>query len=389
MANLTLITKSAGAVSAYDDSAAYHSFLGSDDRAQTRGVVFLGAYGGFEATPNQGADSISVASGSGALYGRQFRMPAAGSFALGALTGTKYCLVYAEVNTKNVTAQTAKLKMAYDAGGYPVPANSNLSNEELGVAAMPLWRFIHKAGDPSPISNLTRLFEGRAPGRPFAARSLRPGSTIDGKSVADLKDGTSEFWKKSRAADVASASTGLGGHSFASDMTADGAMKGLALADTAVIRSDAHTTGADNVAGNCWWAGDSIKYTMVGALPSNSQGSVFGFLISISLSTTYWNAGFLGIGSHWEYREQNWRASLFTRNSVFLKYDDTAGTLKFMNRHWMDGENTAEYDLMILPETTLYYKTGTVPNYNQVTIAVKGSLRFYGTISITPIIQFK
>jgi len=389
MANLILISKNAGAISAYDDSAVYHTMLGSDDRAQTRGVVFLSVYGEFEATPNQGADAVAVAGGCGSLYGRQFRMPSAGSFALGALTGTKYCLIYAEVNTKNVTAQTAKLKMAYDAGGYPVPNNSNLSNEELGVAAMPLWRFIHKAGDPSPISNLTRLFDGRAPGRPFIVRSLRPDSTIDGSRVSALKDGTTEFWSKSRTTDVASASADLGGHSFAANMTVDGSMRGLALADTVVIRSDAHTTPADNVAGNCWWAGDTVKYTLVGNLPSNSQGSVFGFLIAIVLSTTYWNAGFLGIGSHWEYREQNWRSSLFTKNAVFLKHDDTAGTLKFMNRHWMEGENTAQYDLMILPETTLYYKSGSVANYNQVTIAVKGSLRFYGSIAITPIIQFK
>lgn len=394
MANLTLIGKSAGTVSAYDDSIAYGTMLGSDDRAQTRGIVMNGIGSGISATADQTNDKILIGSGMGALYGRQFLIASEQSFSLGAMTGIKYCVVYAEVSTKNVTAQSAKLRLAFDSGGYPVANNADLFEQELGIAAMPLWRFIHTAGAASPISNLTKLFEGREPGRAFRTRSLPSRATIDGNAVADLKDGTTQWWKKARKADVGTACATFGGHTFDGSLLADGELQGLAALDTVIIKSDGHTTAADNVAGNCWWGGDDLKYRIC-ETPYKTQADIWGYMISMGFDMTHHNPGFLGIGSHWEYIQTSWKMAMLIQSRwvVGIKRDDTGGTFSLMNPLWWIYPNEATPNLRILLPSQLTYTTTShgkkTYHYPEVEVQCLGEYRFYGYIELTPIVKIK
>jgi hypothetical protein len=391
MGNLNLISKKTGNITAYDATTVFHSAIGNDDRAMTRGAVMLGIGDSLSGTPDQTNKTFTIGAGMGILYGRQFSIPAAIVISLSALTGLKYCLVYAEVNTKNVTAETAKLKLAYDGGGYPTLDNQDLSDLVLGIATMPLWRFKYTALAPLPFSDVTCLFYGKKPGEAYKTLSLKANSKIFGNIVSTAIDGQTGYWTKTRVADETKASSGFEGHTIGSNLAVDSdGSYALMAANKVAIASDQHTTN-DGVSGSCWWDGDDVRYKLLDKTPSNSQASLFGWLVYIHLSTAKWNAGFLGLGSSWVYNVVDWRTSLFFKGGgqISIREADTGGGMLVLSPYFV-ASGTIPLLKIILP-SQLYHKANMIEYYPEAEIMVGTNFgrRIYGGITLCPILLAK
>lgn len=315
MANIKVLTKYGVSPTSYSDSLVYSSMNGKDIFGLTNGEVFNGVGSSFAITANQTDKKITIGTGMGDIGGRQFRSDSAIEISLQTLTGIKYCVVYAQVDTKNVTAQSARILLAYDAGSYPTLSTKSLSENELEVSNMPLWRFIYTATAAKPIGSFLKLFTGKEPGAAFSARSLPGASMMMGKPIEELKPQSSDRWAKARESDSSDTTLGLGGTSIDGHLQLSTGSYGLLLGESQTIELAEHEdTGTDEISkGKYVSSGDSFSVDVVGKLPYGYKATLMGWLFTLELDKVlYKTGGILWFPGHFEYLSKNYAYTTYT-----------------------------------------------------------------------------
>lgn len=217
MPGVTLITKSTGTITAYHDAVLFHQIKGNSvhgANAQKIGGVFKDIYNEFSYTIDQSAKTLTIASGMGMIYGRQFELPEGESikFDFSFLTGKQYVTVYFEVDTRNVTDERISLKYKYAGGNYPIMDDEiSLYQSKLGVARMVMMHFEFVATAVEPFKNITSQFYLFEPGVAEKARSMKSPGEINGHSIDDLlvSPGSDKF-KKSHHTQYAAIAHAMG-----------------------------------------------------------------------------------------------------------------------------------------------------------------------------------
>lgn len=138
-------------VTAYQDSVFLHFIKGVSG-------VFKDVYDEFGYTAE--GSNFTLRAGMGIVFGRQFELERGTTqvFNLSTLTGTKYVLVYAEVDTRDMANQKVTFVAINQSLSYPSVVSQNLISTEQGLAYVPLYRFIYTAGAGSPIGVVEKLF---------------------------------------------------------------------------------------------------------------------------------------------------------------------------------------------------------------------------------------
>lgn len=125
-------------VTAYHDSVLFHNIKGVNGVLDAVGDVFALTYDPVNKV-------ISIGSGMGLTYGRQFEVSDGSTVVIdaSALSGTIYLLIYAETDLRVPTAETTLFKYVYARTTYPALPNGegdNLIAVKHGCARMELWR---------------------------------------------------------------------------------------------------------------------------------------------------------------------------------------------------------------------------------------------------------
>lgn len=193
------------AIRAYDDAVVHHSMKGD----QFEGVWAGGIYSGCDITTNVTDKTVTVASGYGSIAGRQFQIVNSYGFSLSALTGIKYCIIYAEINLKNVTNPTANLKLIYAGAGFPDLESDDLINNLTGIARMPLYSFVYNAEGPTfgAVNALRYEYEK---GTAENVRQLDPGAKLNGREITALIHYNADRWKHAEHAIYSDATIKVG-----------------------------------------------------------------------------------------------------------------------------------------------------------------------------------
>ncbi len=207
MAGLTLITKNSGTTTAYHDAVLFHQLKGNSvhgQNSQKIGGVFKDIYNEFSYTIDQSAKTITILSGMGMIYGRQFELPEGEfiKFDFSFLTGKQYVTVYFEVDTRNITDEKVALKYKYAGGNYPIMEDEiSLYQSKLGIARMVMLHFEFVAAANEPFKNITKQFYLFEPGVAEKARSMKSPAEINGHSLDDLLlfSGSKHFKKSHHA----------------------------------------------------------------------------------------------------------------------------------------------------------------------------------------------
>lgn len=182
-ANLTLIRKNGGTVTAYDDAVVFHSAIGHDYSGAKRGVVLKGI-GNQLGYTRTGGRNFRVLSGMGMLYGRQFRIPDGQYVDLTLPSAARKVLIYVEVSiTQN--AETVQVRSVSGSSPTETPTigNADIYANATGVATMPLYLVTWSGTDMTGIEDLREI---REPGEAEKARSIASTGTIDGTLVSAL-----------------------------------------------------------------------------------------------------------------------------------------------------------------------------------------------------------
>ena len=130
---LNLIRKNNQAeVTAYQDTVLFHAMKGINGVFPNVGDAFALSY-------NSTNQQMTINSGMGMLYGRQFEILEGDTIVWdwSALTGVKYISVYIEIDLRDPTAETAAFKSTYASLGFPtITDGDNLIINRTGVARM-------------------------------------------------------------------------------------------------------------------------------------------------------------------------------------------------------------------------------------------------------------
>lgn len=207
---IELIRKNgATGVTAYDDSVLFHSAIGHDYTGKSRGVVLKGVYKEFASSVNTSTKIISIQSGYGILYGREFKLATGTTFDINiANLGTVYLLVYIEINA-TTSPETASIKTSYGST-QPTIGNTDIYQNQSGIATMPLFLFYVSSGG-SAVAFISDFRHIREPGVSEAALSIPDDGTINGTKVSDLvESGQTGYVLKARNSDVATTALSIG-----------------------------------------------------------------------------------------------------------------------------------------------------------------------------------
>jgi hypothetical protein len=215
--DLTLIRKNGGSVSAYDDAVIFHSALGHDYSGATRGIVFQGVHSQFGYSINLATKALSILSGMGALYGRQFELADGKTIDISLVNlSSIYFLVYVEINA-TTNPETISLKTVYGSG-LPSLGNVDIYASSSGVATMPLYMFYWTGSALSLYADYRHI---REPGTAEAALSIPGAGVINGNAVSDLVEEGTGYVKKARSADIGTTALSIGPSGNTNQIDAD------------------------------------------------------------------------------------------------------------------------------------------------------------------------
>jgi hypothetical protein len=144
---LNLIRKNNGVgITAYQDAVLFHLAKGENG-------VIPDVHDEFEASYDGTSKILRVESGMGIAYGRQFEIVPGEEiqFDFSALAGTRYIVIYVEIDLRDPTNEVASLKSSYASTAYPViDAGDDLINVPSGIHRMVLYHVL-KTGDNATI----------------------------------------------------------------------------------------------------------------------------------------------------------------------------------------------------------------------------------------------
>ena len=190
---IKLIRKLNATITPFHDVSLFHTFFGVPVEKSVGlegydGFIFKNVYNSFEAEADQENKTITIKSGMGIAFGRQFELADNETivFSLGFLNGIKYVLIYAEINTLDPTNEKISFKMAYAGSSYPIIKGQNLVETPNGIARIPLWKATYTASGSVHISNLTRLAPLEDPSGAENTRMLQLSSYIATSLVSTL-----------------------------------------------------------------------------------------------------------------------------------------------------------------------------------------------------------
>jgi|GEM_PF-3812397 len=401
-------------ITAYERCCVFDQLLGDDDRAFTKGVVFNGVLGSFALTA--GTRAVTIAGGMASIDGRQFVSSSAVTFDLSAMTGVKYCVIYAEVSTMSVANEFAKLCLAFDSGSFPTVEGNDVVRQERGVARMPLHRFIYSSTG-GIVRDAVQLFEGKEPGTAFQTRHLPDNATIYGNDLDELIEENEPFFAKSRNADQTGDAPDLSGNEIDGALCVNNSLASLAVLAFATVTLTPDTCGGHeggdgasvtvpNESGEAtapsayWQGGDEyeISYdesTWPDIPHANSRTKIFAWLVQIRLMTTHWNMGFIGIGSHWETRKglvhnmilpgYGFRSLSANSNAeIRIRCADTHGGQPQLVKE--DDFLQTQTQLHIELPNNLPFHSGRTQYPATIKLKVAGEYHWYGRIKLTPLI---
>lgn len=408
MGVLEIVTAKGKTPTAYSDSLVYSQQLGKDTFGRSPyGVVFLGVGNEFLLTADQSNRKVTIGTGMGSIAGRQFKSESDIAFALSALTGNKYCVIYAEVNTSDVSYQTATLKLAYDSSSYPIIRSADLDADELEVGRISLWRFIYTASSSSPISAVGKTFLGKDPGRAFDVKELNGSAGLRGLTVNEIVGENSKLFLKARKADSAGGSQKLSGTSISGVLeTGSGYVVGTFGSPTVIKTDMGSETNSVDVIGDYWPEHSSVSkksYKLCGTTPSYWKAEIIGWLITMKFDkVAKWNWGFFGLGSHFEIKYTNIVWTLFTRkNQIAWTYEDVLWHRPILANVDSSAIVGSGYSVNIitLPDKLAYIcmPDGSLANPEikvhmsdyYTTTDKRGNIRYYGNVYIRPFFKLK
>lgn len=292
-------------INPYDDAVVHDSMKGD----QFEGVWQGGAYNGLSYVIDEITRTFNVLPGYGSIYGRQFELTESHEVSLIALTGIKYCIVYVEINLKNVTSQAVSIKLAYAGAGYPDLESDDLIRNKNGIAKMPLYKFLFNAtGDEGEVfTDVEQLFYTYENGTVEHINIMESTGKLNGRSLQNILHFDADRFNEAEHA----VHTTLGRKIGESEEDAVRINDTLQLLDreysdlhlVQVSRGVFRVTGQEhtnepteaiilneNTSYNFAYTGGSL-------IPKGAR--VIGVIVTGNIAYSYWDLGFLGIGSGW------------------------------------------------------------------------------------------
>jgi hypothetical protein len=138
-------------VTAYQDAVLFHLFKGANG-------VIPGVGNEFAASYSTATKKLTIQSGQGIIYGRQFEIPSGetAELDLSALSSVKYVSVFAELDTRDSGNEVVTIKSLYDSTTYPtIDPGDNLIQQKTGVARIMLYKMIFR---PTSGATITKAF---------------------------------------------------------------------------------------------------------------------------------------------------------------------------------------------------------------------------------------
>lgn len=301
-------------INPYDDAVVHDSMKGD----QFEGVWQGGAYNGLSYVIDEITRTFNVLPGYGSIYGRQFELTESHEVSLIALTGIKYCIVYVEINLKNVTSQSVSIKLAYAGAGYPDLESDDLIRNKNGIARMPLYKFLFNAvaEEGEVFTDVEQLFYTYESGTAEHVNIIEGSGEINERQIHELIHFNADRFKKAEHA----VHTTLGRKLGESEEDAVRISDTLQLLDSGysdlhlaqVSRGVFRITGQEhktepteamvldeNKTYNFFYTPDAYGGAL---LPQGAK--VIGVIVTGSIMLSQWDIGFFGIGSGW----QPWRS---------------------------------------------------------------------------------
>jgi hypothetical protein len=330
MADINLLQKNQGTVSAFHDALLFHQGKGNHHEGVWRGGIYKDIGDEFALTIDQELKTITIGTGMGMLYGRQFEITEAEEIDFAHLTGKKYIVVYIKINTQNITNENISLEFEYAGAGYPIIQNVDISINKRGIATLPLFRFIYIGTDANPIGEIEYLAYLYEPGIAEIIRSMDSEGLINGRLVGNLlPDPTSDYFAHSKHITKSDRSPILQkivvssaedpqpsvANTISNDLSLTN--RGTRIVSVSKVQLLTPTTyvAESGTEGYCWIEGERKFYSRDSSLRSSRQlGKLVAKLIYGKFDVAKWNPGFLGIGSKWEWLVQNQAFSAIIQN---------------------------------------------------------------------------
>lgn len=188
---VTYMVREPPVVYPYDDAVVHHNFKGD----QFEGVFIGGVYKGLGYEVDSTNGIFTLKPGYGSIWGREFEIDDDHEIDMSALTGTKYCIVYVEINLEDFTTQFASIKLAYAGANYPDIESKNLIEYKSGIARMVLYSFIYTAANHG-FSNMVCKFYNFSAGVAEHARMMKASDKWNNRELQNLFYYNADRFKK-------------------------------------------------------------------------------------------------------------------------------------------------------------------------------------------------
>lgn len=264
----------------YDDAVVHHSFKGD----QFEGTFTGGVYMGLEyETTNSGMFILKP--GFGSIWGRQFEITENYEIDMSSLTGTKYCVIYIEIDLEDFTTQSALVKLVYAGANYPDVESDNLIVNKSGVARMVLYSFLYTASGHD-FANVTAKFYRFTAGVAERARMMSANGIWNGRIVSNLFYYNADRFKKGTHAVYADLVKAIGKSgnwkAYSDQLEIKSDDESLPRQLLKITRGEFHLSGTinENSSSNFYYSREENP------IPANAQ--VIGVLISGTMSVNYY-----------------------------------------------------------------------------------------------------
>lgn len=179
----------------YDDAMVHYQMKGDGFENQSKGGVFQGL--GYHVDNEN--KTFTVESGYGTRDGREFEVEDHEIDMIG-LTGIKYCVVYVEIDCRNITKNRCEIKLAYAGANYPSIDRGDLVSNNEGIGRMELYSFIFNSTEVVPFQSVKRLFYEFEDGTAESVRALDSDAKLNGREVNNLLYWNADRWKRANRA---------------------------------------------------------------------------------------------------------------------------------------------------------------------------------------------